>query len=170
MTKIVARYQNRKLDEHKVVVDRRTQKEIVTKGELTVKEYTGQINVNYKSYIYLNLEALAFVLSHKVRQVDLGVLISMCTNLLPIENICCHVDGEPHTAKTIAVLTNQSEQAVKKKLNNLCKLNVLDYSVAIVRLKRKKVYRVNPHFLRIGKDLNKSILGRFNPLEEKSGL
>lgn len=122
----------------------------------------------YNNYIMLNLECLNAILSIGIKQVELGLLISICSNLLVNENICLQDNNEPHTTSSIAKLTGHSVQATKKKLNSLKKMDLLNHSFTKYKFGQKKVYRVNPHIIRKGVHMNSILATLFNDITVQS--
>jgi len=137
-------------------------------GNILVSKLTGKIKVDYKEYAYIDLESLRHILSKGITQVELALLITLSSNLLQDENICMQNNGEPHTTLSIAKLINNTHQATKKKINKLIKRDLLNYSIAKVKLRSQKVYRINPHFLKKGVYLNSLLAPLFNPIGEES--
>jgi hypothetical protein len=129
-----------------------------------VRKSTGKINVDYKEYLYLNLESLREVLSNGITQVQLALLISISTNLLQNENICMQDNGEPHSAESIGKIIGHTQQAAKTKLNKLIKLGLIDYSKTRVGIVYKKVYRINHFLLKKGINLNEKLAPLFDPI------
>lgn len=170
MAKLTNRYADKPLKQGHVIVDIKTGEQVPIEGKVLIRKSTGKININFQDYGYFNLEALRIILSLGIKQVELGLLVTLCSNLMQDENISLQENDEPHTTLSIAALTNQTEQAVKKKLNVLIKLGLLDYSKTMVGLKMKKVYRVNPYMIRKGKQLNGNLKSLFNDIYEPSGL
>ncbi len=165
MGKVTQRYVDKKLASNLEIREKDTGKIKPTEGRVIVRKSTGKINVEYKEYLYLDLVNLRTILSKGIKQVELGLLLTLCSNLLQNENICMQDNGEPHTTLSIAELTKNTEQAAKKKLNSLVKMGLLDYSKALVKMKFKKVYRINPHIIKKGIDLDMQLATMFDDIK-----
>jgi Mn-dependent DtxR family transcriptional regulator len=86
------------------------------------------------------------------------------------ENICMQDNGEPHTTSSIASLIDHSPQSTKAKLNRLIEMNLLDHSKAKYGFKEKKVFRINPHIIKKGRQLNKQLPQLFNDVAKTASL
>lgn len=164
MAKITLRSKIKKLPENVAAVDTKTAEIVPTEGNIYSISDSGKMYVTYDNYLSLNLDCLTAILSKGIKQVDLGMLISICSNLIVNENICLQPNNEPHTAESVAKIIGQTEQAAKKKLNNLVKMDLLNYSHAIVGYKKRKVYRVNPHLIKKGLNMNAQLAPMFSDL------
>ncbi|MFO0355378.1 MAG: hypothetical protein ACK50A_00375 [Sphingobacteriaceae bacterium] len=168
MAKITLRSKIKKLPENIAAVDLKTAEIMPTEGNIYTISNSDKMYVSYDNYLSLNLDCLGVVLSKGIKQVDLGMLISICSNLLTNENICLQANNEPHTAESVSRIIGQTEQAAKKKLNNLVKMDLLNYSYAIVGYKKRKVYRVNPHLMKKGLNMNAQLAPMFSDLTSGS--
>jgi len=168
MAKITQRYKIKKLPKNIAAVDMTSAEVVPTDGNIFTIKNSGRVNLSYYNYIMLNLECLNAILSIGIKQVELGLLISICSNLLVNENICLQDNNEPHTTSSIAKLTGHSEQATKKKLNSLKKMDLLNHSFTKYKFGQKKVYRVNPHIIRKGVHMNSILATLFNDITVQS--
>ena len=164
MAKIVHRYQDKKLPPNLKIIETATGEIKTTQGSVFIRKSTGKINVEYKEFLYLNIEGLRILLSKGIKQVELGLLLTLCSNLKQNENICMQDTDEPHTTLSIAKLSGNTKQATKIKLNSLIKMGILDYSKALVKMKLKKVYRINPHIIKKGIDLDNQLATMFDDI------
>ena len=164
MTKVVQVYVDKKLPSNYEIIDKATGEIIPIDGSIMLRKSTGGINASYNSFLTLNLLSLKIILSRGITQVQLGLLISISSNLLINENICMQDNGEPHTAISIGEIIGNSKQAAKTKLNSLIKLGLLNYSKTKVGLGYKKVYRINHCLLKKGKNLNAALQPLFNDI------
>lgn len=170
MAKIDQRYRIKKLPENIAAVDISTAEVVPTDGNIFTIKNADRINISYDNYLSLNLDCLNAILTNGVKQVELGLLISICSNLMTNENICLQDNGEPHTTSSIAKLTGHSEQATKKKLNSLEKMDLLNHSFTKYKLGKKKVYRVNPHIIKKGLHMNSILASLFNDITVDLGM
>ena len=164
MENLIRRYKDTKLSKNFTVIDNTTGELAALDGNVLIRKPTGKINVNYSAFLYLNLQSLTKILSKGITQVQLGLLISISSNLLINENICMQDNDEPHTAESIGKIIGNTKQAAKIKLNSLIKLDLLSYSKTRIGLKFKKVYRINPFLLKRGIDLKDDLAELFNPI------
>lgn len=112
---------------------------------------TDQIEYHYDSYVYTNTERVQSLLESGISLGDLGLLMAISVKLLPVQNICMMDDKTPHTTKSIAELIHYSVDRTKTKLDNLIELGVLAYEKIHWNKGSKKVYIVNPYYIRRGK-------------------
>lgn len=161
---LIRRYTDQKLPKDLTIIDKNTREVVALDGNVLIRRPTGKINVTYYDYLYLNLQSLTKILSKGITQVELGLLISISSNLLKNENICMQDNDEPHTAKSIGKIIGNTKHAVKTKLNSLIKLDLLSYSKTRIGLRYKKVYRINPFLLKKGIDLKDDLAELFNPI------
>ena len=165
MTKIVQRYVDKKLPANYEIIDTTTGEIIPVDGSVILIKSEKKINASYTDFLTINLESLNIILSKGITQVQLGLLISISSNLLINENICMQDNDEPHTAISIGKIIGNTKQAAKTKLNSLIKLGLLDYSKTKVGLRYKKVYRINHCLLKKGKNLNAELQPLFDDIK-----
>jgi hypothetical protein len=168
MAKVTYRYKDKKLPKNQEIIDKTSGEVIANAGNIFRRESTGKINMDYEEYVYLELKSLRSVLSNGIKQVELGLLITLCTNLMHEENICMQDNGEPHTTSSIASLIDHSPQSTKAKLNRLIEMNLLDHSKAKYGFKEKKVFRINPHIIKKGRHLNAKLPQLFNDVSKST--
>lgn len=85
-----------------------------------------------------------------VKQVDLGLLLTISSNMMMKYNICIDGQDNPLTTKSISEIIDQTEQNTKRKLNRLVKSNLLYYGKYRKKKMYGKVYIVNPYVIRKG--------------------
>jgi hypothetical protein len=137
------------------------------KGRLTESYPQKGAIVQSKSYLYLDVDRLKILHALRISQVELGFLMLISTNLMSYYNICRNEDDKPHTADSIGKLIGESRQNAKRKLDSLVDKNILA-QVTYPDLKHlKKVYAVNPHILRKGKDLSEYLFNIFYDFVKK---
>ena len=138
-----------------------------SKGRLTESYPKKSAFVHSKSYLFLDTERLKILHSYGITQVELGFLMLISANLMSFHNICMNDDGKPHTADSIGELIGESRQSAKRKIDNLIDKNVLA-QVTHPNVKHlKKVYAVNPHILRKGKDQSEYLSNIFYDFVKK---
>ena len=133
--------------------------------DLIRRTSTGEISINSKKFVYLDTDKLSILLANGIKQVDLALLITISSNMLIGYNICLETDDKPHTTSSIAKLIDNTDQAVKIKLNRLIKLDVLYYGIMKENKKLGKVYIVNPHIIRKGIKLKGSLATIFDDIK-----
>jgi hypothetical protein len=170
MSDVINRYVEKKLPRNLKVVDKFSGEDKAVEGSLIVRTSNGKINVPYKKYVYLNLESLNYAISNGIKQVELGLILSLCNNLMTNENICMQENGEPHNTKSIAKLIGQEVQPTRTKLKELIEKGLLNHSRTRVDLKLIKVYRINPHLIKKGLELNQQLAELFNKVINKPSL
>ncbi|MCA0152914.1 hypothetical protein [Winogradskyella vincentii] len=141
-------------------------------GELTelknetlyISKATSQVTVDYKNYVYLDTNRLGILLENGIRQVDLGLLITLSRKIQNRFCVCLKDDEVPHTTKTIAELIGETPQGVKAKLNRLEKQGVIAYTKSIGNSGWGKVYIINPHIIKKGINLSKTVCELFDDI------
>lgn len=126
----------------------------ISNSVLLKKTSKGKFSVSYPSYNYINIEKLNDLILAGIKDVDLALILCMSLNLIKGQNICLAENDEPHTTASIAKMINQREQPVKIKINRLKELDLLYYGVVKQVGYNRKVYVVNPNFLKKGKKFN----------------
>ena len=164
MGQVVNRYKDLKLDIYgNEIVDLSTgEVHDLANDSLYKRSDEKKININYKNYIYLDTDALLSTLKLDLKQIDLGLLVSISNNLKMNHNICLDNNDDPLTTKKIGDLVNNTVQAVKKKLNNLAKAKLLYHGKVKGSGFNRKVYIVNPHFIKRGVKLEKFLSELFD--------
>lgn len=166
MGEVKTKYKRTRIDtKNKQIVD------IVT-GELTefkneslyTTKPTNQATIDYKNYVYLDTDKLSVLLSKGIKQVELGLLITLSSKIQNRYCVCLKNEDQPHTTKSIAHLIGESPQSVKSKLNKLIEIGVLVYTQSIGNQSWGKVYIMNPHFIKKGINFSKSVCELFNDL------
>lgn len=112
---------------------------------------TNQVSVHYKHYFLLDTDRLEVLLTNGVKDIELGVLLVISSNLHSAFNICRKPDDTPHNTKSISKIFGQTEQATKKKLNRLIKHGVLAHTIIPNQKNLGKVYIVNPYLIKRSK-------------------
>lgn len=141
-------------------------------GELTdlkndtlyISNATNQVTIDYKNYVYLDTDRLGILLANGIKQVDLGLLIILSRKIQNRYCVCLKDDEAPLTTKTIAELIGETPQGVKTKLNRLEKQGVLAYSKSMGNPNWGKVYIINPHIIKKGINLSKSVCELFDDI------
>ncbi len=94
---------------------------------------------------------------------NLGYFIRICHNLNYCDNVCLNFKYEAHTNKSLAFELGISPQRSNSITKDLEKSGLLKhYRLKGTKYNRKKVFIVNPKYLRKGKDINEDIINMFN--------
>lgn len=120
--------------------------------------------INYQSYFYTDAVAVNSLINRGITQVELGLLFAISTGLKIDYNICMLDEETPHTTKSIAKKIGESPQSVKKKLNSLVEMNAIVYDEIYKIFSYGKVYLVNPHIIKKGRNIKPKLLEVFNPI------
>lgn len=142
--------------------------EVGNSSTLFARTLTGNIIISSKNYVYLDTDKLLILIQNGIKQVDLAILISLAGNLLIKYNICMMDDKNPHKTSSIAKLTDSTEQSVKIKLNRLVKSGLLYHGTIKEKKGFGKVYIINPHLLRKGKEQSSTLSSLFDDIVLKS--
>lgn len=124
---------------------------------LLERNSTNEISYNSKLYVYLDTDQLFRLLTKRIKQVDLALLISISNNLLLGSNICMINDEKPHTTESIAKLIGTTPQSAKLKLNRLEKVGLIYHGIMKENKRLGKVFIVNPHIIRKGHKMKGSL-------------
>lgn len=155
--------------ERYALVDKETWEVEEFKNSIMVKKIkTSEVTFHSKSYLYLDTDRLKMLHSHGIREVELGLLILMSSNLSFALNICMQDDGTPHKTLSISKLVNKTPQDTNIKLKRLVEFGVLAYQKIPAHEHLGKVYIVNPNLIRRGKDFSNFIPTIFNDFMQKS--
>lgn len=133
----------------------------VKNANMWVSTATGEFEVSYNNYNYLDTNFANILLSRGIKQVDLALLISISTRLLNKYNIVMQDQDKPHTTASIAKIVRESPQGVRIKLKRLEQQGLLAYTTLEEKKNWGKVYIVNPHFIKKGRDYKESIIKMF---------
>lgn len=112
---------------------------------------THQVQYHFDFYMTTNTERVQSLIESGISLGDLGLLMAISVKLLPVQNICMMDDKTPHTTKSISELIHYSVDRTKTKLDNLISFGVLAYEKIHWKNGSKKVYIVNPYYIRRGK-------------------
>ncbi|WP_088323122.1 hypothetical protein [Polaribacter tangerinus] len=134
----------------------------ISNSVLLKKISREEFSVNYSSFNYINNDKLRDLIAIGIKDVDLALILCMSLNLVQGQNICLAENGKPHSTASIAKMINQREQPVKIKLNRLIKLGLLYYGAIKQVGYNRKVYVVNPNFLKKGQIFNIFLNGLFD--------
>lgn len=126
------------------------------------------VEYHYDHYVYLNTNRLSQLIKHGVDLSEIGLLMAISIRLKPILNVCLQNDDKPHTTRSISELIGYSQDRTKKKLDKLVDLGIIGYQRIKGHEDLRKVYHVNPHYVRIGYNYSEEIPVLFNDtIEEK---
>lgn len=124
----------------------------------------GTKSINYQSYFYSDAVAVHNLIKKGITQVELGLLFAISTGLKIDYNNCMLNEETPHSTKSIAKKIGESPQSVKKKLNSLVDMNAIVYDEIYKIFSYGKVYIVNPHIIKKGRNIKPELLEVFNPI------
>ncbi|MEN8858231.1 MAG: hypothetical protein ABF260_09235 [Flavobacteriaceae bacterium] len=126
----------------------------ISNSTLLKKTSRGEFSVNYSSFNYINNDKLRDLIAAGIKDVDLALILCMSLNLIEGQNICLAENDAPHSTASIANMIGQQQQPVKMKLNRLIDLDLLYYGHVKQIGYNRKVFVVNPNFLKKGKIFN----------------
>jgi predicted transcriptional regulator len=99
---------------------------------------------------------------------ELGFLISMCQNLMFNYNISMYDLKTPHSAKSLSIQLNITEQSASRLLRRLIELDIVHKGKLDEMKYLGVVYVVNPYFIRIGKIFSSKLSELFDdPIKKK---
>jgi len=152
MNKITKRYKDEYIKMDDLVLFNTTTDEIKEFKNASLIKRTDEGIIQYNSSIYniIDNDVLLKCLIRGVKQVDLGLLLTISNNLRMNYNICLDSQNNPLTTKSISKIIGQTEQNTKRKLNRLVKSNLLYYGKYWKKKMFGKVYIVNPQIIRKG--------------------
>jgi hypothetical protein len=127
----------------------------------------GRCEFNYLRYAVLNTQAVKVLTQSKLRPTDLGLLFLLTCRIEPEFNICMSSRDRAHTASSVAKLLNETTQSARRKLKSLIERGILHHGKINHYRARPlgKVYVLNPHLLRIGRQKPCVLAAIFNPIE-----
>jgi hypothetical protein len=129
------------------------------KGEIKIVKETGKVRIDYKNYVYFNVDKIIPLINKELTLQQMGLIPVLASNLLYNLNVCLDVDGAPFSTKTISQTIRKSLSPTKIMLNTLEDIGIIWYG-KLDEFKRK-VYVLNPFFVRKGKDYSKEIVKLF---------
>lgn len=128
-------------------------------GTLTVSEKTNLYTLTYKNFVYLDTDKVKYFSKKGLKLHHLGLLSFLSTTAKFTTNACLDETGEPLSTKKIAFLIDKSENATKALMNELESFGLVWYG-RFPEYKRK-VYVLNPHIIRMGKQFSKFTVSNF---------
>jgi DNA-binding MarR family transcriptional regulator len=129
---------------------------------------TKLVKYDCDHYVYLNTNRLSELIKYGMDLSEIGLLMAISIRLKPILNVCLQIDDKPHTTRSISELIGYSSDRTKKKLDKLIELGIIGYQRIKGHEDLRKVYHVNPHYVRIGYNYSEEIPVLFNDtIEEK---
>jgi hypothetical protein len=156
-------YRNVALDPSKfTLLDKETGEEIgYEKGSINQIKETKLVRIDFKNYVYHDTDKLIELPQKGLKLHHIGLLSVLAANIRYGNNAVVNSENVPLSTKDISIIIGKSENATKVLLNELEKFGLLYYG-KIYDFK-KKVYILNPHFVRKGKNFSKNIIGLFFP-------
>jgi hypothetical protein len=150
-------YKERTIDPKQFsMVDKATGEEIpFEKGEIKLIGKTDLIKISYKNYVYLDTQKVLDFCEKGLKQHHLGLLAYLSSTLHYKTNACLNSNQEPLSTKAIAQMIGKSENATKSLMNELESFGLVWYGKYANY--GKKVYMLNPYFVRKGKEFYKSV-------------
>jgi hypothetical protein len=153
MTEITKVYKKKKIDLKNLDTTNLLTGEINEFSNDTVYKVieTNQVEYSFDSYVYANTIRIQSIVKEGIKLGDLGLLMAITVKLQPNYNVCMMDDETPHTTKSISMMINYSVDRTKAKLDNLVASGILAYAKIPGKMGDKKVYIVNPIYVRLGK-------------------
>jgi predicted transcriptional regulator len=124
-------------------------------------KFTGKIKIDYADFVMVEIIQLKILMRLGAKQEDIALLTILATQIEIGTNICLSELGKPHDTKSIAYLCNCTVQSAKRKLNRLIKLGAMAHDKFNTM---KKVYAINPHVVKKGKDTMPIVVSKFKEL------
>lgn len=125
---------------------------------------TKKMKAESKSYFTIDSDRLNTLVANGIKEVDLGLLLILASNIEFSTNRCMDENNTPFTIRALSQLLNQSEHTVGRKLKRLISLNLVARTKHSKALKRSYFY-VNPYLMRRGKDLADFLQQEFQDIE-----
>jgi hypothetical protein len=122
---------------------------------------TGNIKIDYADFVMLEIVQLQILMRLGAKQEDIALLMILATQIEIGTNLCLNEFGKPHDTNSIARLCNCTVQSAKRKLNKLIKLGAMAHDKFNTI---KKVYAINPHIIKKGKDTKPIVISKFKEL------
>jgi hypothetical protein len=124
-------------------------------------KFTGKVKIDYADFVMIEIIQLKILMRLGAKQEDIALLTILATQIEIGTNLCLNEFGKPHDTKSIAGLCNCTVQSAKRKLNKLIKLGAMAHDKFNTV---KKVYAINPHIIKKGKDTKPIVISKFNEL------
>lgn len=160
-------YKSKNVDSSKYELINKDTGEIVQlkRGEtLMISTDTKKMKAESKSYFTIDSDRLNTLVANGIKEVDLGLLLILASNIEFSTNRCMDENNTPFTIRALSQLLNQSEHTVGRKLKRLISLNLVARTKHSKALKRSYFY-VNPYLMRRGKDLADFLQQEFQDIE-----
>lgn len=170
MGEIKRKYKRTRIDTSKnQLLDTETGEVIEIKNASLYKTVpTNEVSIDYRNYVYLDTDKIPILLTKGVKQVELGLLLTLACNIQNRFCVCLKDGDEPHSTKSIAEMVGETPQSVKAKLNNLVEMGVLAYDLSKGNESWGKVYILNPHVIKKGIKLSQSVCEIFDDITEEA--
>lgn len=163
-------YKEERLDlENTTIIDNKTSEVLEFKNTTVIKKIpTGKSTVSSNKYVILDQDRLGAIQEKGIKINELGFLITMCQNLMFNYNISMYDLKTPHSAKSLSIKLNITEQSANRLLRKLIGLGIV-YKGKLNEMKSLGVvYIVNPYFIRVGKNFSSKLGELFNdPIKNK---
>ena len=131
--------------------------------KVNINDLAKKLNSNSK---YLSLYLNKYGKGIKFN--ELGFLISMCQNLMFNYNISMYDLKTPHSAKSLSIQLNITEQSASRLLRRLIELDIVHKGKLDEMKNLGIVYIINPYFIRVGKNFSSKIDELFDdPIKKK---
>jgi len=126
---------------------------------------TNKVAINYSNFVFLDTNQIILLIEKGLKHEELALLVILSSQIQMESNICIQDSEIPHTTSSIAKFINCSQQAAKRKLNELIKIGAMYYGP--INRKSKKVYIINPHIIKKGKTTRQNIVAIFQVIHNK---
>lgn len=163
-------YKEEKLDlENTTIIDNKTGEVLELKNTTVIKRTsTGKSTVSSNKYLILDQERFEAIQVKGIKFNELGFLISMCQNLMFNYNISMYDLKTPHSAKSLSIKLNITEQSANRLLRRLIELDIVHKGKLNEMKHLGTVYIINPYFIRVGKNFSSKLGELFNdPINKK---
>ncbi|WP_439553460.1 hypothetical protein [Flavobacterium macrobrachii] len=163
-------YKEEKLDlENTTIIDNKTGEVLELKNTTVIKRTsTGKSTVSSNKYLILDQERFEAIQVKGIKFNELGFLISMCQNIMFNYNISMYDLKTPHSAKSLSIQLNITEQSANRLLRRLIELDIVHKGKLDEMKNLGTVYIINPYFIRVGRNFSSKIDELFDdPIKKK---
>jgi predicted transcriptional regulator len=163
-------YKEEKIDlDNTTIIDNNTGEVIEFKNTTVIKRTTtGKSTVSSNKYLILDQERFEAIQTKGIKLNELGFLISMCQNLMFNYNISMYDLKTPHSAKSLSIKLNITEQSASRLLRRLIELDIVHKGKLDEMKNLGTVYIINPYFIRVGKNFSSKLDELFDdPIKKK---
>lgn len=120
---------------------------------VTLKEGTDQFVINSDDYVIFDVGAMEY-LNRVITKADTSRVHTMSRMLKTDCSVVCQANNHAHTADTLPVILNLSQNKFYAMVRRLVSKNILAYCVCAPSGYTQKIYMLNPYIARRRKVFN----------------